>query len=111
MPAPWTLVEGIEKLEPGHWLEWRAGKVCIEPYWTLPRGPERRRTLAEAREELDSLLKQSVANIWLSDVPLGLWLSGGIDSSTLLHYAAEASSARLKTFSISFRGYSFDETS
>jgi len=43
-------------------------------------------------------------------VPVGVWLSGGVDSSTLLHYAAEASSARLKTFSISFRGHSFDET-
>ncbi len=95
---------------PGHWLEWRDGKVCIEAYWTLPRGPERRRTLAEARQELDSLLKQSVREHLVSDVPLGLWLSGGIDSSTLLHYAAEASSSRLKTFSISFRGYSFDET-
>jgi len=111
VPGPWTLVEGIEKLEPGHWLEWRAGKVCIEPYWTLPRGPERRRTLAEARQELDSLLKQSVREHLVSDVPLGLWLSGGIDSATLLHYAAETSSSRLKTFSISFHGYSFDETS
>ena len=46
----------------------------------------------------------------LSDVPLGVWLSGGIDSSTILHYAAQASSSRLKTFSISFRGRSFDES-
>jgi asparagine synthase (glutamine-hydrolysing) len=46
----------------------------------------------------------------LSDVPLGVWLSGGIDSSTVLHYAATASGNRLKTFSISFRGRSFDET-
>jgi len=111
VPGPWTLVEGIEKLEPGHWLEWRAGKVCIESYWTLPRGPERRRTLDEARQELDFLLKQSVGEHLVSDVPLGLWLSGGVDSATLLHYAAEASSSRLKTFSISFGGYSFDETS
>jgi asparagine synthase (glutamine-hydrolysing) len=47
----------------------------------------------------------------LSDVPVGIWLSGGIDSSTLLHYAAQASTQRLKTFSITFRGRSFDETS
>ena len=46
----------------------------------------------------------------LSDVPLGVWLSGGVDSTTILHYAAQASSSRLKTFSISFRGRSFDET-
>ena len=46
----------------------------------------------------------------MSDVPLGVWLSGGLDSSTILHYAAQASSARLRTFSISFRGQSFDES-
>ena len=50
------------------------------------------------------------ANISQSDVPLGVWLSGGLDSSTLVHYAAAASSSRLKTFSITFRGRSFDET-
>jgi asparagine synthase (glutamine-hydrolysing) len=111
VPHPWTLVEGIEKLEAGHWLEWRAGRVSTEPYWTLPRGPRRERTSAEAQEELDSLLKQSVREHLASDVPLGLWLSGGIDSSTLLHYAAGASPSRLKTFSISFRGHSFDESS
>ena len=46
----------------------------------------------------------------MSDVPLGVWLSGGVDSSTILHYAAQASSSRLRTFSISFNGRSFDET-
>ena len=45
-----------------------------------------------------------------SDVPLGVWASGGVDSSTILHYAAEQSESRLKTFSISFRGRSFDES-
>ena len=45
----------------------------------------------------------------MSDVPLGVWLSGGLDSSSLVHYAAEASGSRLKTFSITFRGRSFDE--
>lgn len=110
VPAPWTLVEGIEKLEPGHWLEWRAGKVRVEPYWTLPRGTSVQQPEAEAREKLDFLLKQSVREHLVSDVPLGLWLSGGLDSSTLLHYASESSSSRLKTFSISFRGSSFDET-
>ena len=46
----------------------------------------------------------------LSDVPLGVWLSGGIDSSTILHYAAEVCGSKLKTFSISFQGRSFDES-
>ncbi len=111
VPAPWTLVDGIEKLLPGHWLEWRDGKVSEDAYWRLPNEMPRQRSLASAREELDSLLQQSVREHLISDVPLGVWLSGGIDSSTILHYASHASSSRLKTFSISFHGRSFDETS
>jgi asparagine synthase (glutamine-hydrolysing) len=110
VPAPWTLVAGIEKVLPGHWVEWRDGKLRSEAYWRLPQSTPGRHTLESAREELDSLLQQSVREHLLSDVPLGVWLSGGIDSSTILHYAASASSSRLKTFSISFRGRSFDET-
>jgi asparagine synthase (glutamine-hydrolysing) len=111
VPCPWTLVEKVEKLPPGHWLEWRNGQVRSEPYWSLPFTSARAGTLDSAREELDSLLQQSVREHLLSDVPLGVWLSGGIDSSTILHYAAQASGAPLKTFSISFRGRGFDETS
>ena len=111
VPAPWTLVEGIEKLRPGNWMEWRGGSVRKECYWRLPLRPERRRENPRAaQEELDGLLKQSVAEHLLSDVPLGIWLSGGVDSSSILHYATEASARRLQTFSISFHGHSFDET-
>ena len=110
VPCPWTLVDGIEKLPPGYWLEWRDGAVRSESYWRLPFGVSRHYTLGSAQEELDFLLQQSVREHLLSDVPLGVWLSGGIDSSTILHYAAAASSSPLRTFSISFRGHSFDET-
>jgi asparagine synthase (glutamine-hydrolysing) len=110
VPAPWTLVDGIEKLLPGHWLEWRDGKVRSACYWNLPRQACKHRSMDSAGEELDSLLQQSVREHLLSDVPVGVWLSGGIDSSTILHYAAQASSSRLKTFAISFRGHSFDES-
>jgi asparagine synthase (glutamine-hydrolysing) len=111
VPCPWTLVDGIEKLSPGYWLEWRNGEVRSEPYWTLPFVTPHERTFDSAKEELDHLLREAVREHLLSDVPLGVWLSGGIDSSTILHYAAEASSSRLKTLSISFRGRSFDESS
>ncbi|MGA2965107.1 MAG: asparagine synthase (glutamine-hydrolyzing) [Terriglobales bacterium] len=110
VPCPWTLVEGIEKLPPGQYLEWRDGEVSSDSYWSLPTGVVREWTLESAREELDGLLRQSIREHMVADVPLGMWLSGGIDSSTILHYAATESSAPLKTFSISFQGRSFDET-
>jgi asparagine synthase (glutamine-hydrolysing) len=110
VPCPWTLVDGIEKLPPGEWLEWIDGKVSTGSYWRLPFGVDESLTLESAKEELDTLLQDAVREHLLSDVPLGVWLSGGIDSSTILHYAAHASSSQLKTFSISFHGRSFDET-
>jgi asparagine synthase (glutamine-hydrolysing) len=110
VPCPWTLVDGIEKLPPGYWLEWRDGAVTSDSYWRLPFGPSNHWTLDSAKEELDGLMRRSVREHLLSDVPLGVWLSGGIDSSAILHYAAQASSSRLQTFSISFLGRSFDET-
>src|ERR1017187_5581721 len=63
-----------------------------------------------ACEELDDLLQKSVAEELVSDVPLGVWLSGGLDSSSVLHYAANASPNRLHTFSVTFQGRSFDES-
>jgi asparagine synthase (glutamine-hydrolysing) len=110
VPGPLTMVEDIEKVRPGHWLEWHDGKVRSGSYWRVPFGSQRHWILDSAKQELDWLLTQSVREHLLADVPLGLWLSGGVDSSTLLHYAATESSSRLKTFSISFEGRSFDET-
>ena len=110
VPCPWTLVDGIEKLSPGDWLEWIDGEISTGSYWRLPFGVSSNYTLESAKEEMDSLLQDAVREHLISDVPLGVWLSGGIDSSTILHYAAKASSSQLKTFSISFRGRSFDET-
>jgi len=110
VPGTETLVEDIQKLAPGNWLEWQDGAVSIHPYWSLEFKPDRRLDLVTAKEELDRLLRSAVTEHLISDAPLGVWSSGGLDSSTILHYAAEASSARLKTFSVSFRGRSFDET-
>lgn len=110
VPSPLTMVQGIEKLPPGHWLEWDNGRVKTAPYWRLQLRPDPRRTFDDASEELDDLLRKSVREHLISDVPIGLWASGGLDSSTILHYAAEASSKPLKTFSITFRGREFDES-
>jgi asparagine synthase (glutamine-hydrolysing) len=109
VPSPNTLVEGIEKLPAGHWLEWRDGRVQTSPYWELKFQPQRHYALDSAAEELDSLLQESVREHLVADVPLGVWASGGLDSSTILHYAAAQFSGQLKTFSVSFAGRSFDE--
>jgi asparagine synthase (glutamine-hydrolysing) len=110
VPGPLTLIEGIKKLRPGYFLEWRDEMVFEQPYWKLPYGENENWTAPDAEEALDGLLKQSMQDHLLSDVPVGIWLSGGIDSSALLHYASQARTKRLNTFSITFRGRSFDET-
>jgi asparagine synthase (glutamine-hydrolysing) len=110
VPGPHTLVEGVEKLAPGHWLQWRDGKVAGEAYWRLQFRPDPRLDLESAKGELDRLLRSAVSEHLVADVPLGVWSSGGLDSTTILHYAAESSPARLKTFSVSFSGRSFDES-
>jgi asparagine synthase (glutamine-hydrolysing) len=107
-PGPETMIEGIEKLPPGHFLDWRDGKTSISAYWSLEFRPDSRIDLESAKGELDRLLRAAVREHLVSDVPLGVWSSGGLDSSTILHYAAE--NARLKTFSISFQGREFDES-
>jgi asparagine synthase (glutamine-hydrolysing) len=109
-PGPRTLIQGIGKVPPGHLLEWRRGRTRVEAWWKFPAGPPRRRSLGDAKEELDGLLNDSVREHMVSDVPLGVWASGGLDSSTILHYAAAHCPGRLKTFSVSFAGRSFDES-
>jgi asparagine synthase (glutamine-hydrolysing) len=108
VPGPLTLVEGIVKLMPGHLLEWHNGRCDVRSYLPQVRVTAPR-TLDDACQELDSLLTQSVKEELVSDVPLGIWLSGGLDSSTILHYAAQGYPGRLRTFSVTFHGRSFDE--
>lgn len=110
VPGKHTLVEGIEKLPPAHYLEWREGMVRTTRYWNSEFRQDPRWTLDSAKQELDRLLRESVREHLVSDVPLGIWLSGGVDSPAVLHYAAEASTAKLKTFSITFKGRTFDES-
>jgi asparagine synthase (glutamine-hydrolysing) len=110
VPGEGTLIEGVRKLPPGHLLEWRHGKLWIAPWWKMPANEKREWSLEGAKEELDWLLRDSIREHLVSDVPLGVWASGGIDSSTILHYAATGSAARLKTFSVSFAGRRCDES-
>ncbi len=110
VPGSRTLMEGIRKMPAGCLLEWRHGAVSMERWWTPPSGETRRISVDGAKEELDALLRDSVREHLASDVPLGVWASGGLDSSAVLHYAAQESAGRLKTFSVSFAGRSFDES-
>jgi len=110
VPAPYTLVEGIRKLLPGNVMEWRNGDLSVHSYVRQEAAPAAPRSIGEACEELDDLLQKSLREHLVSDVPVGIWLSGGLDSSTILRYAAQAGSARLRTFSITFKGRSFDES-
>ena len=109
VPGPHTLVEGIAKLMPGNVLEWQKGLCDIRPI-EVAAVPEPPASLDEACQQLDQLLRQSVGEQLAAEVPIGIWLSGGLDSTTVLHYAAHAHPSRLRTFSITFQGRSFDES-
>jgi asparagine synthase (glutamine-hydrolysing) len=109
-PGPLTLIEGLTKLMPGHLLEWKRGRTSVNSFVPLPVTAPPPESMNEATEELDNLLRLSVAEQMISDVPMGVWLSGGVDSSTITHYAAQLSSKPLKTFSVTFHGKSFDES-
>lgn len=109
VPGPYTLVDGIMKLMPGHMLEWKDGRLKIQSY-VKPEVLQAPKSIDEACERLDSLLASAMKEQLVSDVPLGIWLSGGIDSSTVLHYAAASGATNLNTFSVTFKGREFDES-
>jgi asparagine synthase (glutamine-hydrolysing) len=110
VPGPFTLVEGILKLMPGHFLEWRGGRASTHSYLSPALVQPQPRSMEEACEQLDDHLTKAVGEQLVADVPVGVWLSGGLDSSTMLHYAAKAHAYQMRTFSITFRGRSFDES-
>jgi len=109
VPAPHTLVEGIVKLMPGQMLEWQCGGARVVDFAKSDKRSAPR-TIAEACEELDELLSEAVREQLVTDTSVGIWLSGGIDSSSVLHYAASQSDRPVKTFSITFKGSSGDES-
>jgi asparagine synthase (glutamine-hydrolysing) len=110
VPAPASILRSVRKLPAGHWLTYTDGRVKVEPYWTVTFRPERAIGVAEAVEKLRGVLDLAVRQHLVSDVPLGVFLSGGIDSSTVAAFAAPHVGGRLKTFSIGFEDPSFDES-
>jgi asparagine synthase (glutamine-hydrolysing) len=108
-PRDGSIFRGIHKLLPGHLLVWRDGKTSISRFWN-PRVEETfAGSEAEATEQLGSVLADAVRSHLVSDVPLGAFLSGGIDSSVVVGLMSRVSADRVKTFSIGFDEPGFDE--
>ena len=116
VPAPLSIFEGVSKLRPGHFLVWRPGETArITCYWDIrevamsgQRAPYSGGREA-ALEELSELLMDSVERQMIADVPLGAFLSGGIDSSIVVAMMQAKSNRPVKTFTIGFEEHGFDE--
>jgi asparagine synthase (glutamine-hydrolysing) len=108
-PRDGSIFSGVRKLPPGHRLIWRDGRTRIEPYWQMPVEETFRGSDADAVPALRAVLSDAVRSHLVSDVPLGAFLSGGVDSSVVVGLMAEASGGRVKTFSIGFDEPAFDE--
>jgi asparagine synthase (glutamine-hydrolysing) len=108
LPGCETLIEGINKLEPGHYLVARDATIEVRKYWDL-KFPDVRKNWSfnEAVADLRSLLRRTVKDHMISDVPVGVLLSGGVDSTGVLRYAAEQAEQPLHTFTIGFEGQQF----
>jgi asparagine synthase (glutamine-hydrolysing) len=108
IPAPHTILRGVSKLLPGHRLIFDPERLRIEQYWDVPQRqvPASEEACAEALAEL---IGDAVRAQMVSDVPLGAFLSGGIDSSSVVSFMSEASAAPLRTFSIGFEEASYNE--
>jgi asparagine synthase (glutamine-hydrolysing) len=111
IPEPMSIYDGVEKLPPGHTLSWRAeasDTVAVRRYWSAIR-PEVSMSEGDAVEEIRRLLSLAVTSHLESEVPLGAFLSGGLDSSTVVALMARAAAGRVRTFSIGFEEAGYNE--
>ncbi len=106
LPGEDTLFRSVKKLEPGHLLVYEDGEVATQRYWDLEFDPQPARPLAVERSELLDLLSEVVRDHLIADVPVGLLLSGGVDSTAVLSLAADHGTD-LSTFTIGFSGENF----
>ncbi len=106
VPSPYSIIKNIKKLKPGHTLIYENEKIKIKPYFKFEKKKIEKKDLLDY---LDEIISDSVKIRLRSDVPLGIFLSGGIDSSTVTYYARKHSDL-VKTFNISFKEPSFDES-
>lgn len=109
IPSPWTALKAVRKLPPGHYLVWEQGQVKIERYWDVYFKPRENISEVEAVAEIRALLEDSVHRRLISDVPLGAFLSGGIDSSTIVALMTRLTGRPVRTFSIGFDDDTYGE--
>ncbi len=108
LPGNETLLKGIFKLEPGHHLTITSGQIIKRRYWDLEFNPsDRWTTIEQVVEELQALLSRTIKDHMLSDVPVGVLASGGVDSTGVLRHAVEHSSQPINTFTVGFSGATF----
>lgn len=110
IPSPNTIFQDIYKLPPAHYAVWKNGKLTLHRYWDVAQVKPSQPTFEEAKERLLDLLSDSVRRQLVSDVPLGGFLSGGIDSSTIVALMKQHHTETVKTFSIGFSSPDFDES-
>jgi asparagine synthase (glutamine-hydrolysing) len=110
VPHPGTILEGVHKLPPAHLGVWRDGHFRLERYWNPDWDREVERSEADDIGELRETLTDSVREQMVSDVPLGAFLSGGIDSTIIVGLMRKVSDQPVKTFSIGFDDPKFDES-
>ena len=114
VPAPWSILKGVRKLRPGHTLYVDRNGLKEHCYWSIDN-IELDETLvtkcnAELEEQLDELLRDSIKLRLISDVPIGAFLSGGIDSSTVVAIMQQVANSQVKTFTIGFTENQYDES-
>ncbi len=109
VPAPRTAFKQIRKLEPAHWLRWKNGKIEMQRYWLPDFSEKIKISDEEAVEETTRVMREATKARLISEVPLGAFLSGGVDSSIIVALMAEASANPVKTFSIGFDEADFSE--
>lgn len=109
VPAPLTILRGAQKLPPGSILVWEGAEPKVSRYWDLPYGPKLRMSRDDEREACLELMRESVRLRMRSDVPIGLFLSGGMDSSVVLALMAELSSQPVRTYTIGFDDPAYNE--
>jgi asparagine synthase (glutamine-hydrolysing) len=108
VPEPHTLIEGIHCLPAGHWLRWQGGEITRNQYWQIDFTPKEIETEAAIQQVRHALI-DSIEHHFVSDVPVGIFLSGGIDSTAVLALARQTQTGKLATYSIAFEEADYNE--